>query len=56
MRRANHEAEVKRPITFIVSDAMNNDLRDEAWSQRKSLSQLVREYCDAGLKLKKKTE
>ena len=56
MPRANQEAEFKRPITFIVSDAMNKGLRDEAWMQRKSLSQLVREYCDAGLKIKENTE
>ena len=54
MPRANQEAEVTRPITFIVSEKMNTELRDKAWSQRKSLSQLVREYCDAGLKLKEK--
>ncbi len=37
-------------ITFQVKDGLNETLRDTAWQERKTLSELIRELCAAGLK------
>ncbi len=37
-------------ITFQVNDGLNETLRDTAWQERKTLSELIRELCAAGLK------
>jgi len=36
-------------IIICVSPELNEKLREQAWEERKSLSQLVREYCIRGL-------
>ena len=37
-------------ITFQCQGELNEFLRDTAWSERKTLSQLIRELCRKGLK------
>lgn len=37
-------------ITFQVTGHLNESLRSTAWSERKSLSELIRELCSHGLK------
>ena len=36
-------------ISFQVDDRLNEALRDAAWTQRKTLSALIREYVALGL-------
>jgi hypothetical protein len=37
-------------ITFQVTGHLNETLRNTAWAERKSLSELIRELCATGLK------
>ena len=37
-------------ITFQCQGTLNEYLRDTAWRERKSLSELIRELCAEGLK------
>jgi len=37
-------------ITFQCQGSLNEYLRDTAWRERKSLSELIRELCAEGLK------
>ena len=37
-------------ITFQCQGSLNEFLRDTAWRERKSLSELIRELCAQGLK------
>jgi hypothetical protein len=37
-------------VGFLVEEGLGIRLKDEAWGQRKSLSELLREYCRAGLR------
>jgi hypothetical protein len=39
-------------IVICVSPELNDELRERAWQERKSVSQLVREYCIRGLESK----
>ncbi|MGO9122864.1 MAG: hypothetical protein ACLQPD_35245 [Desulfomonilaceae bacterium] len=36
-------------LGFWVEEILGNQLKDTAWSQRKTLSALLREYCGAAL-------
>lgn len=43
-----------RLITFQVTEALNNRLREIAWTERKTLSALLRELVWEGLRQKEK--
>lgn len=42
-----------RLISFQVDDRLNEALRDAAWTERKSLSALIREYVLSGLRTRR---
>jgi len=49
----NENSPIKSPnhlITFQCQGYLNEYLRDTAWRERKSLSELIRELCAEGLK------
>jgi hypothetical protein len=37
-------------VGFWVEESLSAELKDAAWERRKTLSQLLREYCRAGLR------
>jgi hypothetical protein len=37
-------------VGFLVEESLGVQLKDAAWEQRKTLSELLREYCRAGLR------
>jgi hypothetical protein len=56
MRKNIHDGEAPRVgkvlMCFLVEKVLGDQLKDAAWNQRKTLSQLLREYCRAGLRRK----
>ena len=44
--------QLTKRIVFCVSYDLDESLRERAWEERKSVSQLVREYCEIGLNSK----
>jgi len=39
----------KKRIVFCLSPDLDEFLRERAWEERKTLSQLIREFCERGL-------
>jgi hypothetical protein len=56
MKKNVHDGEAPRVrkvlMCFLVEKVLGDQLKDAAWNQRKTLSQLLREYCRAGLRRK----
>lgn len=42
----------KLMLGFLVEESLGIQLKDRAWEQRKTVSELLREYCRAGLRWK----
>jgi hypothetical protein len=43
-------------LGFLVEESLGIQLKDRAWEQRKTLSELLRDYCRAGLRWKTSTK